>query len=283
MKRCVSVLGGDPRQLSLAELLREEGHTVHTWGLAPPERERPLSQAAAGDIVILPQPVSPDGVHLSLSRGELLLEDLWPMLQGEGRVVLGGRIDPATARSAQAAGIHITDYFRREELQVANAVPTAEGALAAAMAATDRTLQDARCLVIGFGRIGKLLAHRLRGLAAQVSVSARRYEHLAWIEALGYAPLRTDSLAGNLRPFHVIFNTVPALVLDRTLLEEVRPDCVIIDVASLPGGVDFSAARELGITALQELSLPGRVAPLTAAKAVRDAVHHILEERGEPI
>lgn len=125
MKRSVSVLGGDPRQLCLAELFREEGHRVHTWGLAPPEQERPLSQAAAGDLVILPQPVSPDGLHLSLGRGELLLEDLWPMLQGEGRVVLGGRIDPATEGSARAAGITLTDYFRREELQVANAVPTA--------------------------------------------------------------------------------------------------------------------------------------------------------------
>ena len=125
MKRCVSVLGGDPRQLCLAELFREEGHTVHTWGLAPPERERPLAQAAAGDIVILPQPVSPDGVHLSLGRGELLLEDLWPMLSGPERVILGGRIQPAVEQSAREAGVVLTDYFRREELQVAIAVPTA--------------------------------------------------------------------------------------------------------------------------------------------------------------
>ncbi len=166
---------------------------------------------------------------------------------------------------------------------IAKPLPTAEGALAAAMAATDRTIQESRCLVIGFGRIGKLLACRLRGLAAQVAVSARRQEHLAWIRALGYAPLRTDRLEGRLRPFHLIFNTVPALVLDRKRLEEIRPDCVIIDVASSPGGVDFSAARELGIAALQELALPGRVAPLTAARAVRDAIGYILEERGEPI
>ncbi len=283
MRRSVSVLGGDPRQLCLAELFREEGHRVHTWGLAPPETELPLPEAASGDVVVLPQPLSPDGVHLSLRRGELLLEDLWPLLAGPGRTVLGGRVDPAAAASAQAAGVELIDYFRREELQVANAVPTAEGALAAAMAATDRTLQGSQCLVIGFGRIGKLLACRLRGLAAQVAVSARRQEHLAWIRALGYTPLRTDRLEGCLRSFHLIFNTVPALILDRTRLEEIRPDCVIIDVASAPGGVDFSAARELGITALQELSLPGRVAPLAAAQAVRDAIGHILEERGEPI
>lgn len=283
MKRTVSVLGGDPRQLCLAELFREEGHKVHTWGLAPPETEPPLAEAASGEIVVLPQPLSPDGIHLTLGRGELRLDDLWPLVSGPGRTVLGGRVDPAAESSARTAGVELLDYFRREELQVANAVPTAEGALAAAMAATDRTLQGSRCLVIGFGRIGKLLACRLRGMAAQVAVSARRQEHLAWSRALGYAPLRTDRLKGRLRPFHLIFNTVPALILDRELLEEVRADCVIIDVASKPGGVDFAAARELGITALQELSLPGRVAPLTAAQAVRDAIGHILEERGEPI
>ena len=125
MRRSVSVLGGDPRQLCLAELFREEGHRVHTWGLAPPETELPLPEAASGDVVVLPQPLSPDGVHLSLRRGELLLEDLWPLLAGPGRTVLGGRVDPAAAASAQAAGVELIDYFRREELQVANAVTTA--------------------------------------------------------------------------------------------------------------------------------------------------------------
>lgn len=283
MKQTVSVLGGDPRQLCLAELFREEGHRVHTWGLAPPETEPPLEEAASGQIVVLPQPLSRDGVHLDLRRGELLLEELWPLVRGGGKTVLAGRVDPAVARSARAAGVELIDYFQREELQVANAVPTAEGALAAAMAATDRTIQESRCLVVGFGRIGKLLACRLRGLAAQVAVSARRPEHLAWIRALGYVPLSTGALKGRLRPFHLIFNTVPALILDRDFLEEIRPDCVIVDVASSPGGVDFAAARELGITALQELSLPGRVAPLTAARAVRETIGYILEERGEPI
>lgn len=125
MKKTVSVLGGDPRQLCLAELFREEGYKVHTWGLAPPEEEPPLAQAASGELVVLPQPVSRDGTHLDARRGALLLEDLWPMVRGPGRVVLGGRVDPETEASARAAGVELIDYFRREELQVANAVPTA--------------------------------------------------------------------------------------------------------------------------------------------------------------
>ena len=83
--------------------------------------------------------------------------------------------------------------------------------------------------------------------------------------------------------FDVIFNTVPSMVLSRALLEEVKRGCVVIDVASEPGGVDFAAADELGVRVFWARALPGKVAPETAAKVIRDAIYHILEERGEPI
>ena len=43
------------------------------------------------------------------------------------------------------------------------------------MEATDRTLHGSRCLIIGYGRIGRLLADRLLSLGAEVTVSARKY------------------------------------------------------------------------------------------------------------
>ena len=166
---------------------------------------------------------------------------------------------------------------------IANAVPTAEGAIQLAMEATDRTIHGSHCLVIGYGRIGRLLAERLAALGAQVSVSARRYRDLAWIDAVGCRGLRTNALAGELDRFDLIFNTVPALILDAGRLEETREDCVILELASSPGGVDFDAARRLGRRALLASGLPGKSAPRTAAAAIRDSIYHILEERGEPI
>ena len=166
---------------------------------------------------------------------------------------------------------------------MANAVPTAEGAIQRAMEATEETLRDCRCLVIGYGRIGKVLAHRLRGLGTQVSVSARRYSDQAWIEAFGYEPLATDRLGAELGDFDVIFNTVPALILDAGRLERTKAECVILDLAALPGGVDLDAARRLGRRVIRAGGLPGIVAPRAAAAAIRDGVYHILEERGEPI
>ena len=55
----------------------------------------------------------------------------------------------------------------------------------------------------------------------------------------------------------------------------------MIDLASLPGGVDFSAAQELGLKAVQALSLPGKTAPESAAEIIKQTVYTILEEEEE--
>lgn len=149
------------------------------------------------------------------------------------------------------------------------------------MESTDSTLHNSRCLVIGYGRIGRLLADRLLALGAEVTVSARKYGDLAWIEAWGCRSVQTGALTGQLERFDLIFNTAPALILDGTRLRETRKNCVIIDLASAPGGVDLEAAKRLSRQVIPAPGLPGKVAPRTAAAAIRDSVYHILEERGE--
>ena len=165
---------------------------------------------------------------------------------------------------------------------IVNALPTAEGAIALAIEATDRTIHGSRCLVTGCGRIGRLLAQRLQALGAQVTVSARRYGDLAWAAVWGYQSLYTGRLSGNLEKFDLIFNTVPALIFDAGLLRQIREDCFLLDLASAPGGVDLDAARQLNRRVRNAPGLPGRVAPRTAAAVIRDSIYHILEERGEP-
>ena len=53
---------------------------------------------------------------------------------------------------------------------------------------------------------------------------------------------------------------------------------MIVDLASRPGGVDDTAAEELGVKSILALSLPGKVAPATAGAIIKDAVMNILEE-----
>lgn len=283
MKPTISILGGDLRQVYLARLLLEDGWRAATWGLEKGGGSGgvPLDQALEGEILLLPMPVCRNGMlHLPLTDTELEAERLWARLRYD-QLLLGGMTGDLSRRLMADYGLTLLDYYAREETQIANAVPTVEGALQLAMESTDRTLHGSRCLVIGYGRIGRLLADRLLALGAEVTVSARKYGDLAWIEAWGCRSVQTGALTGQLERFDLIFNTAPALILDGARLRETREDCVIIDLASAPGGVDLEAAKWLSRQVIPAPGLPGKVAPRTAAAAIRDSVYHILEERGE--
>ena len=161
-----------------------------------------------------------------------------------------------------------------------NAVPTAEGAIQIAMEELPITIRGARALVIGYGRLGRALAPRLAALGAKISVAARKYADLAWAESWGFGVEQTGKLEGWLCGYDLIVNTVPARVLDEARLAELKPGCLVIDLASKPGGVDMEAAAQLGIKAVWALSLPGKVAPVTAAGSLRSTIYHILTELG---
>ena len=281
------VLGGDLRQACLARLLAEDGHRVHTYALSgsvvTPTENLTLADSLDGigraDCVVLPLPVAgAEGmVNTPLTRSALPLASLLDALSPP-QILCGGRVDPVSAAMADARGLILRDYFAREELAVANAVPTAEGAVQVAMEELPFTLHSARVLILGFGRVGKLTAHRMGALGAKVTVSAQGYEDLAWAAAYGHETGRLETLSCELGGFDLIVNTIPAQVLDRRRLQWVNPGAFLLDLASAPGGVDRAAAKELGLRVLQAPGLPGRTAPVTAAAAIRDSVYHILWE-----
>lgn len=124
------IIGGDRRQVRLAGLLAEDGHTVHTLGLGPAgegvKEEKELSGAALADCVVLPLPTAAPGGRLNapLAAEPLTLETVFAALR-PGQVICAGRVDPATQAMARDRGLVLHDYFAREELAVANAVPAA--------------------------------------------------------------------------------------------------------------------------------------------------------------
>jgi dipicolinate synthase subunit A len=142
------------------------------------------------------------------------------------------------------------------------------------------TLHGCRALVIGYGRIGKLLCKSLSALGAIVTASARNDSDFSWMNAHGTAPARTLELDGMLHRYDVIFNTVPHQTLSAARLPEVKPSCFILDLASAPGGCDFEAAERLGLNCIWALGLPGKCAPESAARIMRLVLKRILTERG---
>lgn len=278
------VVGGDPRQTTLARSLAEDGHTVHTYalerGIEPTLVSDTLEGIERAGCVILPLPaLEGERINAPLSshppRPEQILDAMRP-----GQLLCAGKVSPELKAAAEARGLRLVDYFAREELAIANAVPTSEGAIQIAMEELPVTLHGAKALVVGYGRLGKVLARQLRGLGATVSVAARSCADLAWAQVWSYGVERSDQLSGWLCAYDLVVNTVPAPVLGQEELGDLKPGCLVIDLASKPGGVDFAAAAELGVKVVWALSLPGKTAPVTAGLAIKNTVYNILSELG---
>lgn len=189
---------------------------------------------------------------------------------------MGGKLDFEAYKLAEAHNNKITDYYGREELSVLNAVPTAEGAVETAMRELPVTLFGSKMAIIGFGRIGKVLARALCALGSDVTVFARKPEAKAWARIYGCKTETTDNMEEKLSEFVCIFNTVPAPVLGARELCAVRDGAIIIDLASAPGGVDKGAAEKAEVRVITALSLPGRVAPDSAGEIIAETIENIL-------
>ena len=285
MKKTFFVAGGDARQKTVVRLLQERGCTVNHFGLAPDERPTPRSAAMMqqADVVLLPLPAEGRAgvLNAPLLREEVPLETLWPFLRPEQKI-FGGRLSEQLLNDAAAHGLTLTDYFKREDFVLRNAYITAEGAVQRTMEQLRCTVRDTRCLVLGYGRIGKFLARLLRGFGAEVTVAARNSRALAQAQLDGCHSCMLTELKSVLPWCDVIYNTVPHMILDRELLRKVPEHCFCMDLASVPGGIDLPAAEKLGLNTLWASGLPGKTAPESAGKAVLDTIMQILKEQEVP-
>lgn len=167
-------------------------------------------------------------------------------------LVIGGNLDVEELSQKRKL-----DLLKNEEYLAANAAITADCALRLAGQHLEATFQDTPALILGWGRIGKCLSQKLAALGAPVTVAARKEKDRAMIRALDFEAAAYDKL--DLRPYGLVFNTVPAPVLNRTQLD-VFPECVKIELASRPGleGAGIIDAR----------GLPGKLAPQSSGALI---------------
>lgn len=251
------VLGGDARNCWAARHLTANGHTVNCFGV-PDMPDTPLPFYI--ERLVLPFP----SCQGALVRGHsaIPMEEVVQHVDADS-TVYGGLLG-AWREALEHHGAKVRDLYGTEPLTTANAIPTAEGAIQLAMDHAPITLHGARCLVIGFGRIGKILARKLHGLSARVTVSARKPTDLALAEAMGLRTDLTGKYLHGLKQYDFVFNTVPAAVLTEKQLNELSPDCLLMELASLPGGFSQDYCRAHGVNYLFAPGLPGRCAPRSA-------------------
>lgn len=258
----ICVLGTDDRSKFLRKLYLDEVGKLYSFESA--------------DVIIGPTPFSKDDVKVN---GEVLrCEELIKSIENSSKVLYAGAISNNIKNKLKKASIKFFDVLNEDGVSISNAIPTAEGAISVAMNMTNFTIHKSNVLVMGYGNIGKVLSKMLCGIGANVYCEARNKKDIAFIEAMGYNSIKLQEIDSYLGKMNIIFNTIPSLVLNRERLILLKKDCAIIDLASSPGGVDFTAAKELDLNTTWALALPTKVAPKTAAFYLKNVIDELIEK-----
>lgn len=279
--KTIGIFGGDKRQYYLAKLIAEMGHRVLLYNIVGSKDllgERIVCaesfQELMGNASII---ICPFPFRISIDI------KFFCSLIREGQTIIGGGFPPCVLKRVQETKATHYDYSINEDFLIENAKTTAEGAIAEVIIKDERRIYESRCVIFGYGKCARELAERLSALEAKVCIVARNLHQLGDAYDSGYESYYLNDVLENqcdgVNPIAIadyIFNTVPALLLDKKALQYVSKEAFIMDIASNPGGTDFDSCQELKIKAELSLGIPGKYAPKASARLILRSIRDLI-------
>ena len=277
----IAIIGGDKRTACMADILAARGHNVtcfclseHDGSCKPPMYcTESLKEALdRSRIVICGIPFEQDGyVYCAREKTKIPLSELKRCLR-KRHILFAGVISEDFKAMCEERGIACYDFLAEESLTLYNAVATAEGAILEALSHKSTLLHQSNTLVLGYGRCGRILAHKLAGLKACVTIADRNPEKLEMARSFGFCTLPLECVPREIPNYEYIFNTIPSCILNRDCLRKTSPDCLVIDIASNRTGVDYPSAKALKRQVLYYPGLPGKYSHTSCGIRLSDFV-----------
>lgn len=305
-----AVIGGDMRQVYLAEELAMDADVCHYALCERPEKfcccsddastviraasweAAEVSAIAEADsleevcrvssCIVCPIPLSRDGVSINhdLPANQSAYEETFSMelllsnLQSD-QFFFAGCIPEHFNRAATEKGVHVVDLIHNSSLAFFNSIATAEGAICEAIKRSTINLHQSSCAVLGYGKCGHTILQYLHGMFCHLYAASDREEERAQAAILADRTGSLKAFGACAEEFDFIFNTIPSIVIDSEILKKLKNTATIIDIASAPGGVDYTAAQKMGVNATFCPGLPGKYAPYSSAKALKRTIQRI--------
>ena len=186
--------------------------------------------------------------------------------------VFGGVFSDEWKAFLEEWAIPYVDLYKVSEVVEGNAWITAEATLAEVYSHSAYSVCGQKILVTGYGACGSKIAALFSKVGAEVVVAARREEIRKQALLDGYKAIDFFDLKEEIGGFMTVINTVPAMVITEELIQRMRTDSLIIDIASKPGGCDFAAAKKNNIQAKLALGLPGIYTTSSSAAVLKNAI-----------
>ena len=246
------VIGEDLRSNYLRELYKEK-----------------LTSIEESNIIFCPIPFTRD--NITINNSNMLIEELLNIKNIEEKVIISGAMPLSVKEKLDENNIKVIDLMLEEDFVIKNAIATSEGAIKKAIEMSNITLNNSNIIILGYGRIGKILAHNLSGLGANIYVEARSKKDIALIKSMGYNCVELENLDKYLHKMQYIFNTVPVEIVDKKMVELIDSNSYVIDIASKPG-VNLEALNTRNIKNCWYLQIPSKDSPKRAAMYIKETV-----------
>lgn len=268
-----ALVGGDMRQVYMVNDLINRNYSVIVYELYDSllntscARAKTLAEAINKSLTIItPIPVTKDGsnINTKFTDRNISIDELCNLLTPSNKL-FGGCLTTKMKNHCEEKGIFYDDLMENEEITLFNTIATAEGTIVEAIINSTTNLHGSRCLIIGYGKCANTLAYKLKNMCGSIDIAARSRLALAQAGAASYGTVNLSQLEQVIDHYDYIFNTVPAMILTKSLLSKTKENVTIIDIASNPGGVDYSYAKEINRNAKLCLGLPGKYAPQSSA------------------
>lgn len=257
MKVCI--LGEDNRSINLRKIYIKD-----------------IVSLSEAEVIITPIPFTKDGININSEN--IKINDLIESIKSSDKILISGVIKNDIREKLKENNIEFYDIMEYEEFSIMNAIATSEGAIKKAIEMTDITLNGSNIMILGYGRIGKILAQNLSGFGANIYCEVRKKKDIALIKSMGYNEVDLKYLDNVLPKMDIIFNTIPSMMLDKQRLDLLKENVCIIDLASIPGGIDFEYSASKNINVCWYLAIPSKDSPYSAALYIKETVNNILGE-----
>ena len=262
----VLIIGGDKRFVCLKDTLIKNNYNVNSIFLNHKDEE--LTNINDYNVILLPIPFSKNNLlNAPFYTKEIHLNTIINMLKDFKGKIIGG-LNESNEKLLKENNLNCLNILKDENFTLINAIITAEGAISKLIIENEESLFESNVCILGYGRVSKALSRRLDPLCKNLTIYNNPSTNYTYTKIDNIKSKTIDNFKNDAKNYQIIINTIPSLIINESILNSLNPSTLIMDLASLPGGVDFKKSNEKNIKTLHYLGIPGKISSKSASNAI---------------
>lgn len=224
------------------------------------------------DMIVTGVPISKDKKYIVANYTNLKIK--LDFLQNlKNKILISGMIPDKYEKILKENKNYVIDLLKNEDYIIFNAKITVEGIIKYLIENTKTSLFNSKILVLGYGRIGKILCNVLKSFTENIYCVTYSKEETEIARANTINVILEEDLEKFLKNFEIIINTVPKIILDSKKLNMLYKEAFVLDVASKPGGIDQDFAQKNKINYMWKLGIPSEISPIECAQKIQNEIY----------